>query len=587
MIATKLNNKFLTFLRENSTIILCVICFLASNLYLVSYLYPTNCPIKGDDYEYHYLRVEALKYNIENHNLFSGIDYLYFGGGGYAGFAYPELFLFIPALLRIAGMGIGESMAVFLSLCNVFSYCFMFIFLRSVSKSPVCATIGAVLYILSAYRIDNIITRFALGEILAYVFWPLILYGLYDFIFDDFKKPYIIGFGFVGMLLSHSISTALALILSFVVSIIFIKRITSSRGKLPKLFITAGCAVLVTAFYWLPLLELLFSCDMSVKSSPFHTVNHTIPFADLFKDSVNNGISGMKFPIFLLCVPRIFLTRNSPVSRQYLYDESTEKRRNILVAADVFMILGLVFAVLSTSLIPWRVLSFFFDFMQFPWRFFAPASVLLITAGAIYVFYIAEFTKVSKTAMVLITAVSVLMAYVQEDISEVNHTEQPYETDYYNDVGNTCTVGNGEWLPLAAKDDGINAVRAMGDTVLLGGEKTLPCERENGTLSFELHESVDFAELPYIWYKGYHAKDESGKELQISMSGRGLVQVDLHNASGKITVEHRPTLLRIVSCFISASAVIILIILTINANRAAQLRGSSVGQPPAKVLFKL
>ena len=558
MTANNLKNRYFTFIRHNSTEIFCSLCFIAANVFLLCMLIPTDSPIAGHDSLYHYLRVDALKYNIENNALFSGIDYLYFGGGGYAGFAYPELFLFIPALLRAAGVGISESMVIFLGICNALSYWFMFVFMRAITKSPVCGTIGAVLYVLSTYRIDNIITRFALGEVLAYVFWPLVLYGLYDFIFGDFKKPYIIGIGFVGMLLSHTISTALALGLCVIVSVIFIKRILKAPKKLITLAVTAGCAVLVTAFYWLPLLELLNSCEMSVEQSAFHTVDYVIPFVGLFREIVHNGIAGMKFPVFLLCVPRVFLTRRSPVSKRYLRHKNTKKRKDILVVADTFLIIGVILAVLSTDLVPWEYLSAVMDFMQFPWRFFAPASILLIIAGTVYVFYIAKFTKTQRPTMLVITAAALMTAFVHVQIAGVGHTE-PYENDYYtNNVSETYHVGMGEWLPRAANAHGKDVISEMGQTVLLSSGVSLPCERENGLLTFYLNESADFATVPYIWYKGYEAHDENGNELKISMTDNGIVQVDLHGVSGRITVEHKPTIIKIISLFISLAAVLAL-----------------------------
>ncbi len=557
-------SRFYASLQDNSTDIFCLLCFLASNICLTLFLLPSNSPIGGHDSPYHYLRVEAVKYNIENHNLFSGIDYLYFGGGGYASFAYPDIFLYIPAFLRTLGMGIGDSMAVFLTLCNAFSYCFMFIFLRDISGSRICGTMGAVLYVLSTYRLDNIIERFALGEILAYVFWPLILYGLYDFIFGEFKKPYILGLGFVGMLLSHSISTALALGLCVLFSIIFIRRIFKARGKLPRLFITAGCAVAVTAYYWLPLLELLFSCEMSVKIPAYHTLDYVIPFTGLFKEVMHNGIGGMGFPVFLLCVPRIFLLCDSPVSKQELRDEGTGRRKNILVAADTFMIIGIILALMATSVFPWKILSKVLDFMQFPWRFFAPSSILLIIAGTIYIYYIARFTKATKAVMMVVTAVAILIAGVHTGISGVYHHD-PYENDHYSNTENTFSVGQGEWLPRAAQSEGINLLRTLGDNVILSNDQLIPCERHNGDLTFDLgeNEGIEFAKLPYIWYNGYEAKDENGKDLEIKMSDNGLVQVDLHAANGVITVEHKPTALKIAGYIISAVSIAVIITLSI------------------------
>lgn len=67
------------------------------------------------DVGYHLLRTEALKQRIEDMNFFNGgIDYLFYNGAGYASsLAYPDLLLYIPALLRTAGVGIGLSMSIF------------------------------------------------------------------------------------------------------------------------------------------------------------------------------------------------------------------------------------------------------------------------------------------------------------------------------------------------------------------------------------------------------------------------------------------------------------------------------------------
>lgn len=553
--------KFADFLQRNSTNIFCLLCFLAANICLLIFMSPTSSPIVGHDYRYHYLRVDALKYNIENHILFSGIDYLYFDGGGYAGFAYPEFFLYIPAVLRVLGMSIGGSMAVFLTLCGVFSYCFMFIFLKKISGSPICGTIGAVMYILFTYRIDNMFTRFALGEIQAYVFWPLILYGLYDLIFDEFKKPYILGLGFAGMLLSHTLSTALALGVAVILALIFIKRIIKARGKILRLLVTAGCTLLVTAFYWLPLLELLGSCEMSVKKPAYDVMNYIISFSGLFKENMHNGITGLHAPIFLLCALRVFLTKNSPIAAG-LYDEDTGKRKSVLVLADTFTVIGVILAVMATDLVPWELLSKILGFIQFPWRFFGPSSILLIIAGTIYLFHIAERSKAPGAVMALVTVFAITGAGVYADIKGLWHEEKPYEDDhYYADTQETFHIGMGEWLPRAAQNGGKEYLRTIGDNVMINGMDKLPCERENGTLTFELGdtENVRYAVLPYIWYKGYTARDQNGKELEITMAHNGLVQVDLrylddNNGSTVITTEHHPTAVNTAGKIISAAS---------------------------------
>lgn len=541
------------FFQKNSKKIFCIICFLLVNFYLLLYLRPFNCSMIGHDSAYHYLRVEALKYNMQNSNLFSGIDYLFFNGGGYASFAYPSIFLYIPAILRVLGVGIGSSMTIFIVLCNVFSYYFMFLFLKKISGSPVCGTIGAILYVLSSYRLDNIVVRFALGEIQASVFWPLILYGLYDFIFDDFKKPYIIGFGFIGMFLSHSISTALAFSLCVFLSLVFIRRIIKTPKKLITLAITAGCVLAVTAYYWIPLIELFSSCDLQANYSPYHAGNDTIETANLFRDV---RIRGLGIPIFLLCIPRIFLTKKSPMAKLDTQCEISKKRTNILVYADAFMIFGIIISLLPTKSAPWEILSKVLDFMQFPWRLFAVASILLISAGTIYMYHIIKFTKSSKLSMILITVVAVLCAFIHTEGLEVNHTYE-YGANYYDNPETTFDVCMGEWRPHDAKTD---MLKELDGKVVLSNDQKIDCERNNGTLIFHLNENngITFAELPYIWYKGYTAENENGDKLDVSISENGLVQVDLQGISGEIKVEHKPTVLRVVSYIISALSVIVI-----------------------------
>lgn len=558
---TKKTGKFTEFLYKNSTAILCIACFLLANGFLTAYVIPFDHPIGGHDYSYHYLRVDALKYNIETGNMFSGIDYLYFGGGGYAGSAYPSLFLYIPALLRVMGFSIGSSMSVFIMLCNMCSYCSMYLFMRKISNSPICGTIGAVLYVLSGYRLDNIIERFALGEVQAYVFWPIILYGLYDFIFDEFKKPHIIGLGFAGMLLSHTISTALALIYCAVISLIFIKRILKTPKKIPKLAVTAACTVLVTAYYWMPLLELLTSCEMSVSGGSYHTLDYVIPFFGLFKEIVHNGIAGMGFPVFLLCIPRMFLTQDSPVTKKYLLDHETHKPKKLFVIADISLVIGLVTAVMSTSLVPWKLLSKVLDFMQFPWRFFAPSSLFLIIAGTVYIYYIARYTKAAKTVMMTVTAAALLIALNHTVVAGINHQDYRADDFYTGNSAETYHIGTGEWLPRAAQGDGISRLRSMGDHVLFDNNYSVVCERKNGKLTFDLNGRGNFsnAMLPFIWYKGYEATDENGKKLEVYMSDKGLVIVDLRGAEGLITVEHKPTTVKKLSYAVSAVSVISLL----------------------------
>lgn len=124
-------------------------------------------------------------------------------------------------------------------------------------------------------------------------------------------------------------------------------------------------------------------------------------------------------------------------------------------------------------------------------------------------------------------------------------------------------IANGEWLPLAAQESAKKDLLEMDGTVFLSSGVSVPCERKNGSLTFDMtgNEGVDFAVLPYVWYKGYAAEDKNGQALDVSMAENGLVQVDMRGAEGRISVEYKLTAVRIISYFITAAAVVSLIIL--------------------------
>lgn len=550
------NHKYMTYA-------IYALCFLAVMLIQIAYLFPLDQPLGGHDASYHLLRTEALKQRIENFDFFNGgVDYLFYNGAGYASaIAYPDILLYIPALLRVAGFGIGTSMSVFLIVCNILCYLSMFICVRKISGSAVCGTIAAVIFSLSQYRLDNLFTRFALGEIQSYIFWPIIIYGLYDLIFNNFKKPYVLGLGIGGMLLTHTISTVIALGLCVVMVVLFIKRLVNSM-PLSKLFIKLGITALtvvaITAFYWMPLLEFMSSCDLTVAHPINAASNYVVEFFNLFRDvTLLYADAGMGIFIFALCIPRIALCKNSPIYKSLQITETNKKRPDLLIAADSFMIIGFILCLISTNIAPWKILAPIFDFMQFSWRIFALAAALISIAAAVFIFILTKYTNVQKTAMIVVTIAAILCAGAHiKTISPYHWDKLPDE--HYQYAENTFDIGYGEWIPWAAHLNQ-DTVKTLTDRLILDNGEEISFERDNGKLTFTAPENGNaYADVPFIWYKGYTATDENGQKLETSMNDYGMLRVDISNSKGEITVEYKLTFIKIISYFISAASLLVL-----------------------------
>lgn len=70
---------------------------------------------------------------------------------------------------------------------------------------------AAFFYTLSAYRLINLYTRSAVGEVLATVFLPLLMLGMYQLFYGNYKKWLTAVLAFTALFQSHMISTELAL----------------------------------------------------------------------------------------------------------------------------------------------------------------------------------------------------------------------------------------------------------------------------------------------------------------------------------------------------------------------------------------
>ena len=57
------------------------------------------------------------------------------------------------------------------------------------------------------YKLEDLYTRYAIGEFTAFVFMPIIFQGLYNLLNGDKKRHYYIAIGATGLLLTHTIST--------------------------------------------------------------------------------------------------------------------------------------------------------------------------------------------------------------------------------------------------------------------------------------------------------------------------------------------------------------------------------------------
>lgn len=136
--------------------------------------------VRGHDIRFHLMRIEALKDGLLSGAFPVKIQPTWLNGNGYpVSILYPDLFLYIPALLRLLGLSLQTVYKIYIMLINGVTIGFSYWSFRRMSGRRALGLLGSFIYTLSIYRLTNIYTRAAVGEYTAMAFLPLVLYAMW------------------------------------------------------------------------------------------------------------------------------------------------------------------------------------------------------------------------------------------------------------------------------------------------------------------------------------------------------------------------------------------------------------------------
>lgn len=480
---------------------------------------------------------------------------------GYAnGLFYPQLFMYIPALLvSKAGLLVIPAYKVFLLIITFFTFITMYISVKGIFKNKHIAWISALLYVFSLYRLTDIYVRGAVGEILAFVFNPLILYGFYNVIFDDGKKWWVIVIGITGLVYSHLLSVLIMAIFFIMICLLNIDKIFKNK----KVFLTLLKAGLITGVislgYFGPMLEQKNNDIYNVDGRSIYSCEEVNGFASSLGMALSSqmhggfatdsGIDEKTMPegcgIILLIMTALFIFRKNITFKESRFEIQ-------------LFVLGIFFYWATTKFFVWRWFSLL-NVIQFPFRFNLVATLCFSIIGA-KSFY-SLLSESTKRDFVLLFSIFYLIY--------VGYTLDSVELDFtgWNGTYDVLTstfdrqVGTAEYLPDGTYIYDLDLYNVNNK------DKKIEYEQVGSKITFKYEDTENNLEInmPLVYYKGYQSYiitpegEKKSLYVQKNIVNAHVLVTSPEKLTGIITVEYRLTTIQKISYIVSTFSFVIFI----------------------------
>lgn len=538
--------RFRDWKKHGSTIIVITAALILTLPYFTGYLQ------NGDDMDFHLARIRGLAGALASGQFPVRLNTDFAWGYGFSSsMMYPELFMYIPAILYLLGVSLISAYK-FLMLClNIATACVGLYSFKRLLRSERLGLIVALLYLTNPYRLENILHRAALGEMLAQIFLPLLMYGMYEIIFGNAKKWWIIVVAGTGILQSHILSVEMSLFFvggALVLGAVYIAR-HGWKERVAGLLKAAAVAVGVNLWFIVPFLA-HFGDDNLIQEDIRILQNTSVDLYTLFRVNmklqgsyVSEGVTREEF-ISLGAV--VLLGSLAYIYYAFIKKTVEERLRKI---GNICLCVGTLCCYISTRAFPWRIiqtqLPAIYDIIgkvQFSWRFLAYASLFLsITTGIAIV----ELMKDKKQVIVSVLAgLAVFMVFSCMDQYASREIFVSSRSEVKNRVG--------EWYDYYAADVNAQEILEQGDTIRTNTAIDISGYERNGVeLSFDYSGITDECTLRLpIYDYGMYRIYLNGEEIDPAPSENHQLTILLTGAeaSGHVDVEyHEPVSYKLAS----------------------------------------
>lgn len=491
--------------------------------------------IQGKDVVFHLQRIEGIYKGLLSGQFPVRIQPEWLYGHGYAvSVFYGDIFLYFPALLRMAGFTVEEAAKCYLLAVNVATAVIAFHSFRKITGDRLSGMIGCILYLSSPYRMDCLF-NIKMGRSGAMMFYPLIVAGFYLlFTVDEDSKEYkgiwkYLTLGFTGLLMTHMLSGLMAAVYAVLACLVFCRRVFRKK-TLVELAKAAGSFLLLNLWLLVPFLDYMLREKLKINAGLGSVVAEGTDYYALMEDFAQEGkdiyhlLADRDSLGYALLLVIAFYVILMPYQKK---EEPLVKHGRWMLAWTLFSLWVCMksFPVAELAKAS-KLICQYFLMTQYQLRFMSVAVVFASCLGAML---FAGHMRGRKDGWLMIGALLCVTVWQCDGYFQSAAAQEIFldtaDLDFYE--GNSehdFSVGNGEYLPVGVEPTQFTEAVVPQEGVTIG-------EVEREYLSYRITASNSSAEdkeitLPVLYYTGYCAYDEQTKmKLDTGMGDNSCVTV--------------------------------------------------------------
>lgn len=542
-------------------LILCV-----ASMFICLPLLSNKLNIMYDDGIQHIARLIGTYQSIQEGQTFPVIMSKFCNGFGYSwNLFYSPLTAYLPLMFKLIGLSFIGCMKLFMFLVVFVSGIAMYFFVKEVTKNNKIALLAGIFYIFAPYRLTDMYARNALAELTSFIFLPMIFHGLYGVLKQKPKREYFLIFGAVGLILTHTVITMYVAIICFFYLITQVKKL-KNRKIVKKLIVSLVFILLITSFFYIPLLEHKLLADYEVfKEGRMERTDVLIAFKlnfmDLFitpKENIMTYEIGFLSVILLVLSPIV-------IKKLKLKCKNTDFYRFYIFS----LIAGLVSVLMTLKVFPFEKLPAILKMLQFSFRMLEFSSFFFAFVVAVNFGVLVKKVKYRDVIVILIVLMLLTTLFIphlqfKDNIDENRLIETVPVTQQTGRVHAGCA--SFEYLPCKAFENrSYIETRVDGVAVLEGNAQIDEQVKQNTNFSCVVYGVAEETkiELPYIYYLGYVVtlkKDGQIVKLDTFETENGFVGVSLPALEdANLEVTYEGTFLMRISAVFSVLGLILLL----------------------------